>query len=131
VFEDWVLAQESKFEAVVAGIKPVLDCIGFEPPKGTVLLPGDRPPRSILNRCQGAWEDFKGFTRCAANYIVIHTLAIVRSHYPSVKPEVIMTGFVRGTSAAKITKLEDEAEEAVAKLVGDVDLFGEGENNAE
>jgi hypothetical protein len=42
-----------------------------------------------------------------------------------------MTGFARGTSAAKITKLEDEAEEAVAKLVGDVDLFGEGENNAE
>ena len=30
-----VKAREKKLEAVVAGITPVLDCISFEPPKGT------------------------------------------------------------------------------------------------
>ena len=58
-------------------------------------------------------------------------LVVIRSHYPSVKPEVIMTGFTRGTSSAKITKLEDEAEEVATKLANDVDLFSEGGNNAE
>lgn len=42
-----------------------------------------------------------------------------------------MTGFARGMSSAKMTKLEDEAEEAAAKLAGDVDLFSEGGNNTE
>ena len=49
---------------------------------------------------------------------------VLRSHYPSVKPEVIMTGYARGMSTAKITKLEDEVEEAMVKLARDVDLFG-------
>jgi len=31
----------------------------------------------------------------------------------------------------KITKLEDEVEEAAAMLAGDIDLFGEGGNNIE
>ena len=51
---------------------------------------------------------------------------MLRSHYPSVKLEVIMTGYARGTNVVKITKLEDEVKEAVVKLAGDVDLFGEG-----
>jgi hypothetical protein len=38
-------------------------------------------------------------------------------------------GFSWGVSSKRITKLEDEAEEAAVKLAGDVDLFGEGENN--
>jgi hypothetical protein len=42
-----------------------------------------------------------------------------------------MTGYARGTSAAKITKLEDEAKEAVVKLAGDVDLFSEGRVNVQ
>ena len=50
---------------------------------------------------------------------------VLRSHYPSVKPEVIMTGYARGTSAEKITKLEGGA----VKLAGDVNLFGEGQDN--
>ena len=46
------------------------------------------------------------------------------------KPEVIMTGYARGMNAAKITKLEDEAEEAAVKLASHVDLFGERPKNA-
>lgn len=42
------------------------------------------------------------------------------------KSKVIMTGFTQGTSAAKITKLEDEVEVVAGKLARDVNLFGEG-----
>jgi len=73
----------------------------------------------------GAWQDFKEFTCSAAHSVVVHALAVIRSHYPLVKPKVIGTDFARGTSLDKITKLEDETEEATMKLVGDVNLFGE------
>ena len=109
----------------------MLDCISFEPPEGTALLHGDRPPRLILIRCQGAWEVFKEFTHSIAHSAVVHTLVVIRSHYPSVKPEVIMTSFARGMSLAKITKLEDKVEEAAAKLAGDIDRFNVGGNNTE
>jgi hypothetical protein len=44
-----------------------------------------------------------------------------------VRPEVIMIGYARGTNAAKITTLEDEAEE----VAGDVILFGEEGNHTQ
>ena len=94
-------------------------------------LPGHLPHRPILDRCQRAWTDFKEFTRNAAQGAIIQALAVLRSHYPSVKPEVIMTGHAYGMNAAKITKLEDVAEEAAVKLAGDVDMFGEGQDNAQ
>jgi hypothetical protein len=36
-------------EAMTTGIKPVLDCIGFEPSEGREQLHGDLPPRSIID----------------------------------------------------------------------------------
>ena len=42
-----------------------------------------------------------------------------------------MIGYACRTSVAKITKLEDEAEEATMKLASDVDLFGEIPENAQ
>ena len=86
-------ALEDKLEAVVMGIKPILDFISFKPPEGMVLLPSHRPPWPILNRCQEAWKDFKAFSHSATHSIVVHALAVLRSHYPSVKPEMIMTGY--------------------------------------
>jgi hypothetical protein len=38
------MARQDKLEAVIVGIKPVLDYDSFEPPKGSTLLPGDVPP---------------------------------------------------------------------------------------
>lgn len=81
-------------------------------------------PQSILDGCQRAWANFKEFTHRATQGAVIHVLVVPRSHYPSVKPDA------RGTSAAKITKLEDKVEEVVVKLASDVDLFGEKLENA-
>ena len=122
-------AWDDKLEAVTTGIKPVLDCVGFAPPKGATRLPGDLPPRTIVDQCWTAWSDFKEFTCSAAHRAIIHTLVVLRSHYPSLKPKVKMTGFARGMNGQKIVKLEDEVEEAAAKLARDVDLFGKGQDN--
>ena len=84
---------------MIVGIKPVLDYIDFVLPEGTTQLLGDPLPRTIVDRGQTAWSDFKKFTRSAAHGAVVHALAVLRSHYPSIKPEVVMTGFARGTDA--------------------------------
>ena len=56
-------------------------------------------------------------------------LMVLQSHYPSVKPEVVMTSLAQGMSATKIMKREDEAEKAAWKFAGDVDQFGKEGNN--
>jgi len=63
-----VKAHDQKLEAMTAGIQPVLDCVGLEQPEGA------RP----------AWVDFKEFTRSATHGAVVHAVAYLRSHYPSV-----------------------------------------------
>ena len=125
-----VKAQDDKLEAVIAGIKPMLDCIGFAPPEGSSRLPSDLPHRSIVDRCQTVWADFKEFTCSVAHGAVVHTLAMLRSHYPSVDLERVVTGYARGMDAAKIAKLEDKAKEPGKKLASDIDLFGEGGSGA-
>ena len=75
VFGDQVKLQDKEIEVMKAGIKLVLDCIGFEPSKGRELLLRDLPPWSILDRCRMAWSDFKEFARSAAHGAFIHALA--------------------------------------------------------
>ena len=72
------------------------------------------------------WTDFKEFTCSAAHGVIVHTLAMLRSHYPSIDLERVVTGYARGTNAAKIAKLEDEAKEPGKKLASDVNLFSKG-----
>ena len=84
---------DEAIEAMKAGIKPVLDCIGFEPSEGRELLPGDPPPRSILDRCRIVWSDFKEFAHSAAHGVVVHALAQLRSHYPLVDLQRVVTGY--------------------------------------
>ena len=102
-------ARDEKIEAMIAGVKPVLDCIGFEPSEGRGLLPRDPPPQSIVDWCRVAWSDFKEFTHSAAHGAIIHALAQLRSHYPSVDLQRVVTSYARGTDATKIARLEDEA----------------------
>ena len=115
--------QRGKLNAVVAEVKPVLDCIDME------VAPrlDDRPPRpdAIIDRCKAAWENFKSFNRDATISVVTHALAVVRSHYPTIDLRAIGAGFTRGTGAMKQQQLEDEVEDAAKKLAGDVDLFDE------
>ena len=80
----WILAkiQRGKFDAVVARVRPVLDCINME----VAPQPNDMPhhPDAIIDRCKAAWENFKGFNHDAAVSVMMHALAVVRSHYPMI-----------------------------------------------
>ena len=56
---------------------------------------------------------------------------MVRSLYPTVKLEVIDTGFARRTSDARVDELEEEASGSTIKQAEDLDLFRERENRAQ
>jgi len=115
---------------VVAGIKPVLDCVHLE----VSTQPDDRPPRldTIIERCKAAWENFKSFNRDAIVTIITHALVVVRSHYLATNLQAIGAGFAEGMGEAEHQQLEDEVEDAAKKLASDIDLFGEtdGEGGA-
>ena len=74
--------QRDKFNAVVVGVKPVLDCVDLEV---APQLDGRTPcSDTIIERCKAVWENFKSFNRDAIITAVTHALAVVRSHYPAV-----------------------------------------------
>ena len=101
--------QKENFDAVVAAIKPVLDCVDLE----MATQPDGRWQRldTIIQRCKSAWENFKSFNRDA--------------HYLAIDLQSIGGGFAKELSDAETQQLEDEVEDAVKKLAGDIDLFGE------
>ena len=119
--------QRGKFDVVVAGVKPVLDCVDLE----AAPQPDGRPPRSdsITQRCKAAWENFKGFNRDTIVTAITHALVVVRSHYPTIDLQAIGAGFTEGMGEAEHQQLEDEVEDAAKKLAGDVDLFSEMDND--
>ena len=51
--------QRGKLDTMVAGVRPVLDCIDME----VAPQPDNKPPHpdTIIDRCKVAWENFKGF----------------------------------------------------------------------
>ena len=74
--------QRDNFNAVVAAVKPVLDCVDLEP----APQPNSRPQCSdtINQRCRAAWENFKSFNRDAVATAITHAHAMIRSHYLAV-----------------------------------------------
>ena len=123
VLEQDARTQRDKFDAVVAEIKPVLDCVEPE----VAPQPDGRPPCPdiIIDRCRTAWESFKGFNRDAVVSAATHALAVVWSHYPATDLQAIGGGFAEGLSETETQYLEDEVEDVTKKLAGDIDLFGE------
>ena len=81
VLEQDVRTQRDKFDAIVVGIKPVLDCVDLE----VAPQPDGRPPCPdiVIKRCKMAWESFKSFNRDVVVSAATHSLAVVRSHYPA------------------------------------------------
>ena len=71
--------QRGKLNAVVAGVRLLLDYINME----VAPQPNDRPPHpdAIIDRCKAAWENFKSFNRDATIFVMTHALVVVRSHY--------------------------------------------------
>ena len=118
--------QREKFDAIVAGVKPVLDCIDLE----AAPQPNGRPLHSdtIIQRCEAAWESFN---HDAIVTTITHALTVVRSHYQSVDLQAIGAGFTEGMGEAETQQLEDEVEDAAKKLAGDIDLFGETDGDGE
>ena len=129
VLEQEARTQKSKLDAVVAGVKPVLDCVDLE----VAPLPDGGLPRpdTIIDRYKVAWENFKSFNHDTTITAVTHALAVVQSHYPTIDLQAIGAGFAKGMGATEHQQLEDEVEDAAKKLAGDVDLFGEMDNDGE
>ena len=99
----------------------------------TAPQPNGRPPCPdiIIERCKTTWESFKSFNRDAVVTAATHALAVVRSHYPATDLEAIGGGYAEGLSEAETQWLEDEVEDTAKKLAGDIDLFGETNDNGE
>ena len=118
--------QRGKLDAVVTGVKLVLDCINME----VAPHPDDKPPclDAIIDRCKAVWENFKSFNHDATIFVVTHALAVVRSHYPAINLRAIGARFARGMGVTKQEQLKDEVEDAAKSLAGDVDLFGEADD---
>ena len=82
MLEQEARTQRSKLDAIVAGVKPVLDCVDLEV---APQLDGRPPhPDTIIDTCKVAWENFKSFNRNATTTAITHALAVVRSHYPTI-----------------------------------------------
>ena len=91
--------QRRKVDAMVVGVRPMLDCIDME----AAPQPVERPPRpnTIIDRCKTVWENFKSFNHDATISVVMHALAVVRSHYPVINLQAIGIRFIRGTGATR------------------------------
>ena len=79
--------QRDKFDRVVAGVKPVLDCAVLE----VAPQPDGRPPHlnTVIERCKAVWENFKSSNRDTVVTAITHALAVVRSHYSVVGLQAI------------------------------------------
>ena len=88
--------QREKFDAVVTGVKSVLDCVDLE----VAPQPDGRPPRSdtIIESCKVTWESFN---YDAIVTTITHALVVVRSHYPAVDLQAIGAGFAEGMGEAE------------------------------
>ena len=121
--------QKENFDALIAAIKPVLDCVDLEL---AVQHDGRRQrPDTIIQRCKAAWANFKTFNRDAITTVATHVLMVVRSHYPTIDLQSIGGGFAEGLDDAGTQQLEDKVEDAAKMLAGDIDLFGEMDGNGE
>ena len=75
VLEQDAQTQRDKFDAVLAGVKPVLDCVDIE----VAPQPNGRPPRpdNVIEKCKAVWGNFKSFNRDTVVSAATHSLAIV------------------------------------------------------
>ena len=99
VLEQDARTQRDKFDAIVAGVKPVLDCIDLE----VAPQHDGRPPHPdiIIKRCKTVWESFKSINRDAVVAAITHALAVVWSHYQSIDLQAIGARFTKGMGEAE------------------------------
>jgi hypothetical protein len=72
----------------------------------------------------------KQFIRDADEYVATHVLAVVRSHYPGVDLKRLEAGVSSNTDLVKAEQLRATSQAMAAKMISDVDLYGEtGQTN--
>jgi hypothetical protein len=57
--------------------------------------------------------------------VAAHVLAVVRSHYPRVDLKRLEAGVSRNTDPVKAEQLRATSQATAAKMISDVDLYGE------
>ena len=80
-----------------------------------------------MERCRTAWSNFRVCVHSAACIAVGHALSVVRSLYPAVDLKIIDSGFAEGTEDKVADQLAEKATESAFKLVEDLDIFGDTE----
>jgi hypothetical protein len=57
--------------------------------------------------------------------MAIHVLAVVRSHYPGVDLKRLEAGMSSNTDPVKAEQLRATSQATTAKMINDIDLYGE------
>lgn len=133
-YEDYELclkATHDKMRAIITEITPVLNFIdrNLAPsPMGDLNI-SPHPLDPSVERCKGALTNFRAYVHNIVCTAVGHALAVVRSLYPVVSLEVNDGGFPEVTNDAEVEQLMEGAMESALRLVEDLDIFSEREQN--
>jgi len=122
-------AVRAEMNAIITGITPVLDFIDGKPapPPFGDLDENPLPPDPFVERCRTAWSNFRVCVHSAGCIAVGHALSVVRSLYLAVDLKIIDGGFAEGTEDKVADQLAENATESAFKLVEDLDVFGDTE----
>ena len=123
----------TKMKAIIAGITVMLNFIDGNP---ALPLVGDLninplPPDPFVERCRGALVNFRAYVHGIVGTTTGHALAVVQFLYPVVSLEVIDTGFATRTEGDDAEQLAMEAMELAFRLIEDLDIFDDEEQNNE
>lgn len=88
------------------------------------------PPDPFLKRCRAALVNFRVYVHGAACTAIGHALSVVQSLYLVVDLKVIDGGFAKGTEDDVTDKLAEGEIESVFKLIEDLDIFGDKEQQS-
>jgi hypothetical protein len=84
-----------------------------------------QPDEAIVEKCHSSWACFKQCIRDAGEYVAAHVLAMVWSHYPSVDLQRLEASVSSNTDQVKAEQLRASSQAMAAKMIADIDLYGE------
>lgn len=131
-YEDYELrlrATRDKIKAIIARITPVLNFIdgNLAPPLVGDLNINPFSPYLFVERCRVSLVNFRAYIHSVACTTAGHALVVVRSVYPMVSLDVVDTGFTARMKDDEAEQLMMEATKSSIRLVEDLDIFGDKE----
>jgi hypothetical protein len=105
------------------GTTLVLNLIGMEPEEPAA----GRASRlgAIVDKYKNSWSWFKEYIQDAGEYVATQVLAVVRSHYPRVDLKRLEACVSSNTDQEKAEQLRVSSQATAAKMIADIDLYGE------